>query len=208
MTEGEAGYLPAPRTSAEPVRPADRDRTVELLHQLVSSHDLDLDGFGKAMAVVLAVENTVELAEIVQSLPSTIRLTPAHRRLAEPLRIEVRGGVQKLAGTWQLGREVLVEVAGGVCKIDMTSAEFDDRSVDMTVRCHGGVTDLVVPHGVGIQLRAVGSGFTNRIEDPNVPPGFPLLRLDVATDGGLVRLARSKRRRSIKWMWRRVKRRD
>jgi len=71
-------------------------------------------------------------------------------------------------------------------RIDLTEAEFDDRVIDLHVYTGCGRITIIVPRGVRVQVTHHRGGVDSRLEPPL--PGLPLIRLDVTTNIGQVRL--------------------
>ena len=171
---------------ADEVRPAVRDHGIGILRELVVAGALDFDQFESAVAGLLAARTDAELAAVVQALPSPVRITPPERRLSEPLRLRGGFGPLRLAGRWQVAAETHVSVELGSVTIDLTDAEFDESVVDLHVYTGWGRVTIVVPPGVGVQPRQTRGTVRSRLGPP--VPGFPLVRLDVTTNIGTVRL--------------------
>jgi hypothetical protein len=163
-----------------------RDRATEFLKDLYAAGDIDADRFDAGVAGLLAATTDDELAEVVRSLPPPVALTSPDRRLARPL--EIHSGIRRLRlrGRWQVARETHVSADVGSVKLDLTEAEFDDRVVDLHVYTGGGNITIIVPRGVGVQIIHHRGGVDSRLEPP--VPGSPLVRLDVTTNIGRVRL--------------------
>ena len=135
---------------------------------------------------------------MVQALPPPVALTTPDRRLDRPL--EIHSGMRRLrlAGRWQVARQTHLSADLGSVRVDLTEAEFDDRVVDLHVYTGWGRITSIVPVGVAVQVIHHRGGVDSRLEPP--VPGLPLIRLDVTTNIGKVRLrhpgpGRKRRRR-------------
>ena len=71
-------------------------------------------------------------------------------------------------------------------RVDLTEAEFDERVIDLHVYTGWGSITIIVPVGVAVQVIHHRGGVDSRLEPP--VPGLPLIRLDVTTNIGKVRL--------------------
>lgn len=161
-------------------------RATEFVKDLYAAGDIDAAQLDAGVAGVLAARSEAELAGVVRSLPAPVALTSPDRRLAKPL--EINGGIGRLrlTGRWQVARETHVSADLGSVLIDLTEAEFDDHVVDLHVYTGWGSITIIVPRGVAVQVIHHRGGVDSRLEPP--VPGLPLIRLDVTTNIGKVRL--------------------
>jgi len=163
-----------------------QQRATEFLKELYAAGEIDAAGFDTGITGVLAARTEAELAEVVRALPAPIALTSPDRRLAEPLEIHSGIGRLRLTGRWQLGRETHISADLGSIRLDLTEAQFDDRVIDLHVYTGCGNVTIIVPRGTDIQITRHRGGVDSRLEPP--VPGLPLIRLDVTTNIGRVRL--------------------
>jgi hypothetical protein len=168
------------------MRDDDRQRATEFLKELYAVGDIDAGRFETGVAGLLAAGTEAELAEVVRSLPQPVTLTSPERRLDRPLEINSGVGRLRLTGQWQVAKETHVSAQIGNVRIDLTEAEFDDRVIDLHVYTGCGRITIIVPRGVGVQVTHHRGGVDSRLEPPL--PGLPLIRLDVNTNIGRVRL--------------------
>ena len=173
-------------------------RATEFLKGLYAVGRIDQDRFDSGVAELLAATSDAEVAEVVRALPPPVTLTSPDRRLGRPL--EIHSGMRRLrlAGRWQVARETHLSADLGSVRVDLTEAEFDDRVSDLHVYTGWGSITIIVPVGVAVQVVHHRGGVDSRLEPP--VPGLPLIRLDVTTNIGKVRLRHprppgSKRRR-------------
>ena len=161
-------------------------RATEFLKELYAAGGIDAGRFDTGVAELLAATTDAELAEVIRSLPPPVALTSPDRRLAKPL--EIHSGMRRLrlTGRWQVARQTHISADLGSVRIDLTEAEFDDRVVDLHVYTGWGSITIIVPRGVGVQITHHRGGVDSRLEPP--VPGLPLVRLDVTTSIGKVRL--------------------
>lgn len=103
-----------------------------------------------------------------------------------PLEINSGTGRLHLEGRWQVASQTHVSAALGSVRIDLTEAESDDHITDLHVYTGWGSITIIVPRGVGVQITHHRGGVDSRLEPP--VPGLPLVRLDVTTNIGKVRL--------------------
>jgi hypothetical protein len=161
-------------------------RATEFLKGLYAAGRIDEDRFDSGVAELLAATSETEVAEVVRALPPPVALTSADRRLDQPL--EIHSGMRRLrlAGRWQVARETHLSADLGSVRVDLTEAEFDDRVIDLHVYTGWGSITIIVPRGVAVQVIHHRGGVDSRLEPP--VPGLPLIRLDVTTNIGKVRL--------------------
>jgi hypothetical protein len=168
------------------LRPEDKQRATEFVKQLYATGDIDEVHFEVGIARVLGATTDVELVDVVRSLPAPVSFTPADRRLSRPLEIHSGLGRLRLSGRWQLASETHISADLGSVRLDLTEAELDDHVIDLHVYTGCGAITIIVPRGVDVQIIHHRGGVSSRLEPP--VPGFPLIRLDVTTNIGTVRL--------------------
>jgi len=161
-------------------------RATEFLKELYVAGRIDQDRFDSGVAELLAATSDAEVAEVVKELPPPVALTSPDRRLDRPL--EIHSGIRRLrlAGRWQVARETHLSADVGSVRVDLTEAEFDDRVIDLHIYTGCGNITIIVPPGVAVQMIHHRGGVDSRLELP--VPGLPLIRLDVTTNIGKVRL--------------------
>ena len=161
-------------------------RATEFLKGLYAAGRIDEDQLDSGVTELLAATSDAEVAEVVRALPPPVALTSPDRRLDQPL--EIHSGMRRLrlAGRWQVARETHLSADLGSVRVDLTEAEFDDRVIDLHVYTGWGSITIIVPRGVAVQVIHHRGGVDSRLEPP--VPGLPLIRLDVTTNIGKVRL--------------------
>jgi hypothetical protein len=89
--------------------------------------------------------------------------------------------------------------------VDLGEAEFDDRTIDLSVYTGWGTITTVVPPGVGVQLLRTSGSVSSRIHPPI--PGFPLVKLRAQTNIGRIplRTRDDTRRRRLSGLARRAR---
>jgi hypothetical protein len=161
-------------------------RATEFVKELYAAGDIDAGRLDASVAGILAATTEVELAEVVRSLPAPVVLTSADRRLTKPLEIHSGIGRLRLTGPWQVGKETHVSADLGSVIIDLSEAEFDDNVIDLHVYTGWGTITIIVPRGVRAQILRHRGRLSSRLEPP--VPGLPLIRLDLTTNIGRIRL--------------------
>ena len=200
-----ADQCPAP-VSPEPVDDSERLAAVARLHDLVGTSGLSLERFSASLEQVLAASDQADLEMAMAALPSLVRLTPASRRLSQPLKLDAGIGKLRLGAGWQLAAETEVTASTGKVWLDLTSATWDARQIDLRLRVKTGKIEVIIPKGVAVQIVSA----TNRVTLDNlVPPvpGAPVLRVTASTStgGGRIRLAHEPQQRAKSHWWRRHK---
>jgi hypothetical protein len=168
------------------MRADDQERATAFLQELYVAGHIDGARFDDGLAGLLAARTDAELAEVVRSLPPPVSFTSPDRRLSKPLEIHSGMGRLGLTRRWQLAAETHVSADLGSVRLDLTSAEFDDHVIDLHVYSGWGSITIIVPRGVDVQIVKHRGGVSSRLQPP--VPGFPLIRLDVTTMIGKVRL--------------------
>jgi hypothetical protein len=174
------------------MRADDQERATEFLQELYAAGHIDAERFDAGLAGLLTARNDAELAEVVRSLPPPVSFTSLDRRLSRPLEIHSGMGRLRLTGRWQLAAETHVSADLGSVVLDLTEAQFDDHVIDLHVYTGWGTVTIIVPRGVDVQILRHRGRVSARLGAP--VPGFPLVRLDVTTNIGRVRLRHPKGR--------------
>jgi hypothetical protein len=117
------------------------------------------------------------------ALPSLVRLTPASRRLSQPLRLDA--GISRLepGPGWQLAAETTVTSLTGNVRLDLTTVSWDAREIDLVLRTSTGKITVIVPEGVAVQVVSATGRVTWDILAPPVP-GSPVVRVAATTSTG------------------------
>jgi Domain of unknown function (DUF1707) len=163
-----------------------RHRATEFVKELYAAGDIDAGRLDASVTGILAATTEAELAEVVRSLPPPVVLTSADRRLIDPLEIHSGIGRLRLDGRWQVGKQTHVSADMGSITIDLSEAQFDDDVIDLHVYTGWGTITIIVPRGVRAQIVRHRGGLSSRLEPP--VPGLPLIRLDLTTNIGRIRL--------------------
>ncbi|MEY2426575.1 MAG: hypothetical protein QOI61_2147 [Actinomycetota bacterium] len=166
-----------------------RERVIELLRASLGDGRMSIVQFEEAMGTALASNSEAELTDLVRRLAPPVRITPADRRMDEPLVIESKGmfGDIRLRGRWQVARKTKVQTGPSKIIIDLTEAEYDDWNIDLTLQTGLGDVILTVPRGMNIQWAGVSAGaHTSKLDPPT--PGYPTIRLNVMIGFGRLRL--------------------
>jgi hypothetical protein len=184
-----AEEYPVP-SSPEPVDDSERLAAVARLRDLVGTGGLSLERFSASLDQVLAAKDQADLEMAMAALPSLVRLTPASRRLAQPSKVDAGIGKLHLGAGWQLASETEVSASTGKVWLDLTSATWDAREIDLRVRVVTGKIEVIVPKGVAVQM--VSASGRVRLDNLVPPvPGAPVLRVVASTSngGGRIRFA-------------------
>jgi hypothetical protein len=175
---------------------------VARLHELVGTGGLSLERFSASLEQVLAANDQADLEVAMAALPSLVRLTPASRRLSQPLKVDVGIGKLRLGTGWQMAPETEVVASTGKVYLDLTRATWDAREIDLRLRVATGKIEVIVPKGVAVQMVSA----TGRVRlDDLVPavPGAPVLRVAARTSngGGRIRLMHEPQQQPAKSHW-------
>lgn len=179
------------RDVAHPGADDAQHRATEFVKELYAAGDIDADRLEACVTGILAARTEAELADLVRSLPQPVVLTSADRRLSKPLEMHSSIGRMRVAGRWQVAKETHINADLGSITIDLSEAEFDDNVIDLHVYTGWGSITIVVPRGVAVQIIRHRGGLNSRLEPP--VPGLPLIRLDLTTNIGRIRLRHPER---------------
>ena len=182
--------LPVP---VETVDEADRVAAVARLRDLVGSGELSYEHFSSALDQALAATTHTELEAAFAALPSLVRLSPVSRRLGRSVVVEARMSSLDLGSGFQLGADTSVIASVGSVRLDLSSATWDAREINLRLEATTGSIDVIVPRGVVVQLvQAKGQVLLENIEPP--APGAPVLRIEATARTGVIRIAHESRR--------------
>jgi hypothetical protein len=173
----------------------DEDRTAatDRLHQLVRGGSLSLELFSGALEQVLAAVSHTDLEAALLGLPPVVRLTPASRRLAQPLVLLADGHLQ-LGSGWQLAAETTIRVAFGAAQLDLSAATWDANQINLHLETRAGEFEVIVPEGVAVQMVG-GSGRVQLARLSPPIPGGPVLRISTIGETGVTRVRHPKKGR-------------
>ena len=110
-----------------------QSNAVSVLRAMLADDRLGLADYERAIDQVLGARTENELREVLHSLPTPVRITPADRRLDQPLKIRGGTGRLRLDRPWQLARKTTVRAELGSVMIDLTQAHFDQPTIDLSV---------------------------------------------------------------------------
>jgi hypothetical protein len=156
--------------------------------------------YESAIEAALKATTEAELAQIVRKFAPPVRITPPERRYAEPLVIESKGFFAdiRLAGRWQVARTTKVQTGPSKINVDLTEAEFDDWTIDLTLQTGLGDVILTIPRGMNVQLAGVSAGAHSTKNMAPPVPGYPTIRLTVMIGFGRLRMKHPKLTRAEK----------
>lgn len=178
-----------------------RVAAIARIQDLFSTGELSLEGFSDLLAEVLAAPGQADLEAAMLALPPLVRLTPPWRRLAEPLILQAADGGLRLGLGWQLAADTRIRTGFGAARVDLTTASWDSRRINLHLETWGSI-DVLVPVGVAVQLVG-GSGHIHL--DPLSAPtiGGVVLRISTSGPTGLIRIQHPKERNDRRFMRRR-----
>ena len=151
-----------------------RGAAITRLHDLVGGGELSLERFSGILERVFAAASHAELEAAMLALPPLVRLTPASRRLARPLVLQVPDSALQLGSGWQLAADTTITTGFGAARLDLTAAKWDAQQVSLRLQTWGSI-EVLVPEGVALQM--VGGSASVLLESLSPPvPGGPVLR--------------------------------
>ena len=179
------------------VSDADREATVVRLRDAGGEGRLTLEELADRIELADAARTRADLDALTADLPAS---TGAHAAAARPVResrwvVAIMGGADR-KGRWRPARRTRgVALMGGV-KIDLREAELADEVVITTTAVMGGV-EVIVPHGVSVEMSGFAVMGANSGPDDKVPPlpGSPVIRVRAFSLMGGVDVKRRKPRK-------------
>ena len=172
----------------------DRAAAIDRLHELIGSGSLSLERFSAVLERVLEAVGGADLEAAMSALPPLVRLTPASRRLAQPVVLRADGDL-KLGAGWQLAADTTISIAYGTAWLDLTAASWDATQINLRLETRAGAVEVIVPEGVAVQM--VGGSGRVQLESLSAPiPAGPVLRISTLGPTGVIRIRHSKKRRA------------
>jgi hypothetical protein len=172
------------RASSDGIDERDQLSAIGRLNDLFVSGVLPVERFSLALEQVFGASTRADLETALVEMPPIVQLTPAGRRLTEPLKLSTPDGCLQLGSGWQLGTDTTVSTGFGSAQLDLTAASWDDQRVDLHLQTWGSI-EVLVPRGAAVQL--VGGSARARLEPLSSPvPGGPIVRISTAGPTGVV----------------------
>jgi hypothetical protein len=128
-------FVPLP---LDPVDDSERLAAIARLRDLVGTGSLSLERFSASLDLVLAAADQTDLETAMAALPSLVRLTPASRRLSQPLKLDAGIAKLDLGAGWQLATQTEVTSSTGRVRLDLNGASWDGRNIDLRLRSARG----------------------------------------------------------------------
>jgi len=184
----------------------DRVEAVTRLHDLFSTGALSLDRFSELLEKVLTALDHADLEAAMLALPPLVRLTPSSRRLTKPLIVQTADAGLQLGSGWQLAADTTISTGFGRTRVDLTAASWDSCQINLHLETWGSI-EVLVPHGVGVQMIG-GSGHIH-LETLSTPvAGGPVVRISTSGPTGAIRIRHPKERNDgLLTRWKRRRRR-
>jgi hypothetical protein len=170
----------------------DRVAAIDRLHDLVRGGSVSLERFSAILGQVLAASDYADLEAAMSVLPPLVRITPASRRLAEPLVLRADGDL-KLGAGWQLAADTTIHIAFGTAWLDLTAASWDANQINLRLETRAGAIEVIIPEGVATQMVG-GSGRVQLLSLSAPVPAGPVLRVSTLGATGVIRIRHPKKR--------------
>jgi hypothetical protein len=168
----------------------DRVAAINRLRHLFSGGELSFEQFSGVLEQVFAAPSRGDLELAMLALPPLVRLTPAARRLAEPLVLHTPDGGLHLGRGWQLGADTTIITGVGTARLDLTAASWDAHLIRLRLETWGSL-EVLVPEGVTVQM--VGGSGRVQLDSLSPPvPGGPVLRISTSGPTGVIRIRDNK----------------
>ena len=164
-----------------------RVAAIARLRDLFSDGTLSFERFSGVLDQVFAAPSHADLEAAMVALPPLVRLTPASRRLARPLVLQVAdGGGLQLGSGWQLAADTTVGTGFGTARLDLTVASWDAHQIDLRLETWGSI-EVLVPEGVVVLMAGGSRPVQFEALSPPVPGG-PVLRISTSGPTGVIRI--------------------
>jgi hypothetical protein len=178
------------------VSDADREATVVRLRDAGGEGRLSLEELAERVELADAARTRADLDALTADLPASsgARAAPPAPRESRWV-VAIMGGAER-KGRWRPARRTRgVALMGGV-KIDLREAELADEVVITTTAVMGGV-EVIVPHGVSVEMSGFAVMGANSGPDDKVPPlpAAPVVRVRAFSLMGGVDVKRRKPRK-------------
>jgi hypothetical protein len=147
---------------------AERQYTSQRLQAACVDGSLTLEDFSERVGRAMAAQTRAELAALTHDLPT--RVEPPTRPLSDrPVSTTVvLSGVER-SGSWRVAEHTSLLVVLGTCKLDLRRATIAARLTTIHVRVMLGSMELLVPHGVEVELEA-SSVLSSKVLRVSGPP--------------------------------------
>jgi Domain of unknown function (DUF1707) len=185
--------LPEPRATL--ASDAEREQSIVLLRDAVTSGRLTLEEFSDRVGRAQVARTDRELAALTVDLPAVAPELPAlapvkHRALCSRL---VR------RGAWELPTRSSWRALCGTIVLDLRQARLPGPEVEMQIYNLCGTVTVIAPPGVAVDVQGGGVFASQVIEPPAFlpPPGAPRLRIDVSGPGGTLYVRSSEAPRGL-----------
>jgi hypothetical protein len=134
---------------------------------------LTLEDFSERVGRAMAAQTRAELAELTRDLPSSFEPTTSRRPERSASTMVILSGVER-SGAWRIAEHTSLVVVLGSCKLDLRRATIGASLTTIHVRVVLASMDVIVPHGVDVELEAssVLSSRVLRVSGPT-PAGDP-----------------------------------
>jgi hypothetical protein len=186
----------------DPVSDSDRVAVIARLHDLAANGDVGIEQFSASLEQVLAADSQTELEAAAAGLPSLVRLTPAWRKLSEPVVLDAAIYRLQLGSGWQLAVDTTVRTNTAKVLLDLTEATWDARDVQLRLETNTGKIVVIIPKGVTIQMVSQ----TGRVVMDNLSPplpGGPVLRINAKANTGKISFTHERPPTKARHWWRR-----
>ena len=147
---------------------------------------LTLEDFSQRVGRALAAQTRGELAELTQDLPARLASTTARPLPDRPVATMVVLSDVERTGLWRIAETSSLLVVLGKCKLDLRRATIAASLTTIHVRVVLGTLEVIVPHGVEVELEAssVLSSKTLRVSGPSPVGEAPRIFITGVVVGG------------------------
>lgn len=171
-------------TDPQPTLASDqeRDRSIVLLRDAVTSGRLSLEEFGDRVGQAQLARTNRDLAALTVDLPAQAP------ELAGTAPVRHSAWFSKLVrrGAWEMPAHSSWRALFGTIVLDLHQARLPGAVVELEIFNLFGTVTLLVPAGVAVDVEGGGAFASQVIEPPALlpPPGAPRIRIRASGPGG------------------------
>lgn len=177
-----AGMSDVPEPRPTLASDAEREQSIVLLRDAVTSGRLTLEEFSDRVGQAQVARTDRELAALTVDLPAVAPTLPA----AEPVKHRALCSKLVRRGAWELPSRSSWRSLFGTIVLDLRQARLPGPEVELEIYNLFGTVTVIAPPGVAVDVQGGGAFASQVLEPPAfVPPaGAPRLRINVAGPGG------------------------
>lgn len=172
---------------------AERERSVVLLRDAVTSGRLTLEQFSDRVGRAQVARTDQELAALTVDLPAVAS------DLTAPAPVRHRALFSKLVrrGAWEIPARSSWRAVFGTIVLDLRQSRLAGPEFELDIYNLFSTVTVIVPVGIEVEVSGGGAFASQVIEPPSrpAPPGAPRLRISTSGPGGTLYVRSRERKR-------------